>query len=86
MDFQELERRFIELLRQRIRSGELTERKLARMAGISQPHVHNVLRGKRVFSLSMADSILQVLKLDVLDLIKPEEAAEIHRRRLNRMW
>lgn len=83
MDFQELERRFIELLRQRIRSGELTERKLARMAGISQPHVHNVLRGKRVFSLSMADAILQVLKLDVLDLIKPEEAAQIHRRRSN---
>jgi transcriptional regulator with XRE-family HTH domain len=86
MDFQELERRFIEHLRQRIRSGELTERKLARMAGISQPHVHNVLNGKRVFSLSMADTILQVLKLDVLDLIKPEEAAEIHRRRANRMW
>jgi transcriptional regulator with XRE-family HTH domain len=56
------------------------------MAGISQPHVHNVLNGKRVFSLSMADTILQVLKLDVLDLIKPEEAAEIDRRRANRMW
>ena len=86
MDFQELERRFVELLRQRIRSGELTERQLARMAGISQPHVHNVLKGKRVFSLSMTDSILQVLKLDVLDLIKPEEAAQIHRRRSGRIW
>jgi transcriptional regulator with XRE-family HTH domain len=83
MDFQELERRFIELLRQRIRSGELTERKLARMAGISQPHVHNVLKGKRIFSLSMADSILHILRLDVLDLIEPEEAAEIRRRRSN---
>jgi transcriptional regulator with XRE-family HTH domain len=83
MDFQELERRFIELLRQRIRSGELTERKLARMAGISQPHVHNVLKGKRIFSLSMADSILLILRLDVLDLIQPEEAAEIRRRRSN---
>ena len=83
MDFQELERRFIELLRQRIRSGELTERKLARMAGISQPHVHNVLKGKRIFSLSMADSILHVLRLDLLDLIEPEEAAEIRRRRSN---
>jgi transcriptional regulator with XRE-family HTH domain len=86
MDFQELERRFIEHLRQRIRSGELTERKLARMAGISQPHVHNVLKGKRVFSPSMADTLLHVLKVDLLDLVEPEEAAEIQRRRSNRIW
>jgi transcriptional regulator with XRE-family HTH domain len=86
MDFQDLERRFIELLRQRIRSGELTERKLARMAGISQPHVHNVLKGKRVFSPGMADALLHVLKLDILDLIEPEEAAEVRQRRSDRMW
>jgi transcriptional regulator with XRE-family HTH domain len=83
MDFQELERRFIEYLRQRIRSGDLTERKLARLTGISQPHVHNVLKGKRSFSLAMADTILNVLHLDLLDLIQPEEAAEIRRRRSN---
>jgi len=80
MNFQELQQRFTDLLRQRIRSGALTERKLARMAGISQPHVHNVLKGKRLFSPSMADAILHVLRLDVLDLLKPEEAAEIRRR------
>jgi transcriptional regulator with XRE-family HTH domain len=73
MDFKELERRFIEHLRQRIRSGELTERRLARMAGISQPHVHNVLKGKRIFSLQTADLLLHVLRLDLLDLIPPEE-------------
>jgi transcriptional regulator with XRE-family HTH domain len=81
MDFQELERRFIEHLRQRIRSGELTERKLARLAGVSQPHVHNVLKGKRIFSLAMADTILHVLRLNLLDLIEPEEVSEIQRRR-----
>ena len=73
MDFQELERRFIDNLKQRIRSGELTERGLARLAGISQPHVHNVLKGKRIFSLPTADQILRVLRLDLLDLISPEE-------------
>jgi transcriptional regulator with XRE-family HTH domain len=73
MDFQELERRFIEHLRERIRSGELTERRLARLTGISQPHVHNVLKGKRIFSLQAADTILHVLRLDLLDLISPEE-------------
>jgi transcriptional regulator with XRE-family HTH domain len=81
MDFQELERRFIEYLRQRIRSGDLTERRLAKLAGISQPHVHNVLNGKRTFSIAMADTILQVLRLDLFDLITAEEAAEIRRRR-----
>jgi transcriptional regulator with XRE-family HTH domain len=80
MDFQQLERRFIEHLRERIRSGELTERRLARMAGISQPHVHNVLKGKRIFSLEMADSILHVLRLDLLDLITPEELEKPRRQ------
>jgi transcriptional regulator with XRE-family HTH domain len=76
MDFQELERRFIEHLRYRIRSGELTERRLAKLAGISQPHVHNVLKGKRIFSLGMADLILHVLRIDLLDLLHPDELAE----------
>jgi transcriptional regulator with XRE-family HTH domain len=81
MDFQELERRFIEHLRQRIRSGELTERGLARLAGISQPHVHNVLKGKRVFSLETADALLHVLHLDLLDLLNPDDMADLDRRR-----
>ena len=79
MDFQELERRFIEHLRHRIRSGELTERGLAKLAGISQPHVHNVLKGKRIFSPEMSDAILHVLRLDLLDLISPQEID--HKRR-----
>lgn len=83
MDFHELERRFTEYLKQRIRSGDLTERRLAKLTGISQPHVHNVLKGKRVFSPSMADTILHVLRVDLFDLITAEEAAEIQRRRSN---
>ena len=39
------------------------------MAGISQPHVHNVLKGKRLFSPELADTILHVLRMDLLDLI-----------------
>jgi len=80
MDFQELERRFIQNLKERIASGELTERRLARLAGISQPHVHNVLKGKRIFSLQMADLILHVLRMDVLDLILPEEIDQQRRQ------
>jgi len=73
MNFQELEARFLEHLRRRIRSGELTERQLARLSGISQPHVHNVLKGKRLLSLELADTILHALRLDLRDILRPDE-------------
>jgi transcriptional regulator with XRE-family HTH domain len=76
MDFHELERRFLEHLRNRVRSGELTERRLARMTGVSQPHIHNVLKGKRTLSSDTADVILHILQLDLLDFIHPEELTE----------
>jgi predicted transcriptional regulator len=73
MDFQELERRLILYLRNRVRNGELTERSLARLTGVSQPHIHNVLKGKRCFSLQKADQILQHLNMDIFDLVRPDE-------------
>jgi transcriptional regulator with XRE-family HTH domain len=76
MDFHELEQRFVENLRHRVRRGELTERRLARMTGVSQPHIHNVLNGKRTLSSDTADIILHVLQLDLLDLIQPREPGE----------
>lgn len=76
MDFHELERRFLEHLRHRVRSGELTERHLARITGVSQPHIHNVLKGKRTLSPSTADVILHVLQIDLLDFLQPEETRD----------
>jgi transcriptional regulator with XRE-family HTH domain len=73
MTFGELEGRLIENLRERVRCGELTERGLARLTGISQPHIHNVLKGKRYFSAQTADAILRELQVDLLDLIHPSE-------------
>jgi transcriptional regulator with XRE-family HTH domain len=73
MDFLELERRFLDHLRHRVRSGELTERRLAHLTSISQPHIHNVLSGKRSLSLEAANVILHVLHIDLLDLLDPEE-------------
>lgn len=70
MDFLELERRFIQHLRDRVRSGEITERRLARISGVSQPHIHNVLCGKRSLSLDTADVILHVLRMDLRDLLE----------------
>jgi len=76
MDFQELRERFVDNLRERVRSGQLTERGLARVTGISQPHIHNVLKGKRLLSPEMSDAILRNLRMDLLDLMRPEDLME----------
>ncbi len=78
MDFLEFERRFVDHLRERVRSGELTERRLALLTGLSQPHIHNVLNGKRSLSLESADVILRILQIDLLDLLEPQERLPPH--------
>ena len=81
MDFQELRERLVAYLRERVRSGEITERGLARISGISQPHIHNVLKGKRALSADMSDEILRHLEMDLLDLLKPEDLLDWRSRR-----
>jgi transcriptional regulator with XRE-family HTH domain len=81
MNFAEFQRRLVAHLKDSVRSGELTERGLARITGVSQPHMHNVLKGTRTFSPHMADTILGLLDLDLLDLIEPDELLEWRRRR-----
>ena len=72
MHFEGLQRRLLATLQSRLRNGELTERRLARLTGISQPHIHNVLKGKRILSLRAADIILRKIGLTVLDLLRAE--------------
>ncbi len=73
MYFDVLQKRLIAVLRTRLQNGELTERRLAHLTGISQPHVHNVLKGARILSLSAADTILRRLGLTVRDLLQQHE-------------
>ena len=73
MHFSMLQSRLIAHLRARVRSGELTERSAARLTGVSQPHLHNVLKGTRLLSTDMADQVLQSLQLCVFDLLEPDE-------------
>jgi predicted transcriptional regulator len=73
MTLGDLQERFVALLRKRVRNGELTERGLAKMVGVSQPHVHNVLHGKRTFSIQTTDDMMRQLRVDVLDLIEAGE-------------
>lgn len=81
MNFHDLHVRLIEYLRETIQRGEITERGLARIAGISQPHIHNVLKGKRILSPQMADEVLRALQVDVLDLLGSEKTGYPANRR-----
>ncbi len=73
MHFKMLQRRLIAHIRSRVRSGELTERSAAKLTGVSQPHLHNVLKGTRLLSAEMADQVLESLQMCVLDLLEPHE-------------
>jgi hypothetical protein len=63
-----MQHRLLEALRERVQNGQLTERGVARSAGISQPHVHNVLKGVRNLSSESIDLIFRCLDCSVLDL------------------
>ena len=80
LGFAQLQMRLVARLRDKVRSGEATERGVARVTGISQPHIHNVLKGKKLFSPEMSDTILVGLNLDLLDLLDPAELSEKLRR------
>ena len=80
MNFQLLQIRLIAHIKARVRNGEGTERGLARLAGISQPHMHNVLKGARVLSPELADQVLRRLRIDLLDLLEGNEGGDVPRR------
>jgi hypothetical protein len=67
--------RLVSDVRARVRNGELSERGLARLTGISQPHIHNVLKGTRLLSTEMADQILRHLRINLVDLLATEDGA-----------
>jgi len=66
-------------LNARIRNGELTERNLAKRIGLSQAHMHNVLKGARILTAEVADMLLLELNLNVTDLVGIN-AATVQRR------
>jgi transcriptional regulator with XRE-family HTH domain len=75
MGFETLQRRLLARVKNRVQNGELTERGLARMTGISQPHIHHILKGIRGLSVENADRILLHLNMSVIDLLEGSEAA-----------
>jgi hypothetical protein len=66
--FKELQENLIGIARGRVKAGQLTERGLARMCGVSQPQLHNVLKNIRGLSTDSADRLMHALNLTVPDL------------------
>ncbi len=56
-------------IQRKLRNGEATERGLARLTGVSQPHLHQVLKGAKYFSPEMADQVMERLQIDVWALL-----------------
>ena len=75
MYFELLQLRLITHVQGRLQRGELTERGLARRTGISQPHLHNVLKGVRGLSPQMGDLLLRHLHITLIDLLNTDELA-----------
>jgi hypothetical protein len=69
LGFQELQTKLIDLARQRVHAGQVTERGLARMCAVSQPHMHNVLKNIRAFSNESSDRLMRVLDVQISDLL-----------------
>ncbi len=79
--FQALQTRLIAFVNTRIRNGDFTERGLAKILGISQPQIHNVLKGARKLSPELADRVIRKFEMSVLDLL---EAGEMYEQMLSR--
>jgi transcriptional regulator with XRE-family HTH domain len=73
LTFQDAQLKLLAYVRDRIQNGEWTERGFARRIGISQPHVHNVLKGVRNLSPEILESILKYFHMSLLDLATVDE-------------
>ncbi len=69
MHIDDLYDRLVDVARQRIRAGELTERGLSRLCGVSQPHIHNVLKSIRMLSPGSAGKLMDALGVTLPELV-----------------
>jgi hypothetical protein len=56
------------VVREHVASGAATERGLARATGVSQPHLHHILKGARSMTPRVADRLMRQLGLDFAEL------------------
>jgi transcriptional regulator with XRE-family HTH domain len=75
LDYALLYRRLLGYVQRRINNGEFSERALARQLCVSQPQLHNVLKGVRRLQPAFADHILKHFGITPLALITDDEIA-----------
>ncbi len=69
MNFRDLQGSLLDVVRRRVRNGQITERGLARLSGMSQPHIHNVLKNARTLSFESADRLMACLDIGIGELL-----------------
>ncbi len=73
MKFTAMQENLRQILLERIRTRELTGRRLSQQTGFRTAHVSNFLNRKRGLSLEGMDKVLRVQKLSIFDLLDPKE-------------
>jgi predicted XRE-type DNA-binding protein len=68
VNFHTLRTRLVAAVKARMHNGEFTERGLAKVLGVSQPHMHNVLKGARTLQWDLADRLIADLGINLLEL------------------
>lgn len=68
-----LQERLIQFVNGCIRNGDFSERGLARILGISQPQLHNILKGARKLRPEIADRLIAKFEMSALDLLEAED-------------
>jgi hypothetical protein len=71
--FELVQKRLLAFVSAQVQRGDYTERGLARVIGVSQPQIHNLLKGKRRLQPSLADRIMAKFDIDILDLLEDPE-------------
>jgi plasmid maintenance system antidote protein VapI len=66
----------LESLKMSVASGSLTVRRLAKEIGVSQPHMQNIMNGKRALTIEVADRLLEYQHRSVLTLAMASELGE----------
>jgi plasmid maintenance system antidote protein VapI len=79
--FKILQSRLLAFVNLRIKNGEYSERGLARILGVSQSQLHNVLKGARALHSELADRLLKKFGVTALELLHDGElSAELEVR------
>jgi transcriptional regulator with XRE-family HTH domain len=61
--------RLLEDVRDRVSSGEISAARLAAIAGVSQPHLCNIMLGRRELTVAVAERLQRALAVDSRELL-----------------